>query len=62
MANEEKPMCIASGTKQSVNHIHTECLQYTDELKNLNILNTLDTALGLHQLSFNIYKKYKSYN
>ena len=46
MAKGEKSMHTSCGTELSVKHILTECLQYTKELDNLNIPNTLDIALG----------------
>ncbi|KAE9528623.1 hypothetical protein AGLY_012198 [Aphis glycines] len=46
MAKDEKPMCTTCGTELTVNHILTECRQYTEELDQLNIPTTLDAALG----------------
>lgn len=46
MAAEEQPRCTTSGTELTIKHILTERLQNIDELKNLNIPDTLDAALG----------------
>lgn len=46
IANENKPICTTCETELAVNHILTDWLQYIVELNNLNIPNTLDTALG----------------
>jgi len=46
MKKGEKPRCISCGTELSVNHLITECLQYTNEHRNFNIPNSLDAPLG----------------
>jgi hypothetical protein len=42
----EQPRCTTCGIEPTIKHIFTECLQYLDELKNLNIPNTLEAVLG----------------
>jgi hypothetical protein len=63
MTTEKQPKCNTCGTEVTINHIFTKFLQYIDEIKNPNIPNTLDAALGPnthththHQPSLNILK------
>lgn len=65
-ATKEKQSCSTWGTELTVNHILTECFKYTDDRKNLNILNTLDAALKPNAEStdqvLNFLKKSELYN
>jgi len=45
MKKGTKPRCTSCGTELTVNHLITECLQYTDEHRNFNIPDTLTQHL-----------------
>lgn len=66
MSKDEKPICITCGTELTVQHILTECRQYSEEIDLLNIPTTFDGALGpnadstLQILTF--LRKYELYN